>query len=31
MKKVFVGVLSPEGDIIDYGNEDNRNPEEPSG
>jgi len=26
---VFVGVLTPEGDVVDYTNEDNRNPEEP--
>ena len=24
MKKIFVGVLSAEGEIIDYSNEDNR-------
>ena len=28
-EKIFVGVLSPEGEIIDYSNEDNRNPEKP--
>ena len=28
-EKVFVGVLTPEGDVVDYTNEDNRNPEEP--
>ena len=28
-EKVFVGVLTPEGDVADYTNEDNRNPEEP--
>ena len=28
-EKIFVGVLSPEGDIIDYANEDNRNPDNP--
>lgn len=27
-EKIFVGVMSPEGDVIDYSNEDNRNPEE---
>lgn len=27
-EKVFVGVMTPEGDVIDYANEDNRNPEE---
>jgi len=26
-EKIFVGVLSPEGDVVDYANEDNRNPE----
>ena len=29
-EKIFVGVMSPEGEIIDYSNEDNRNPEKPS-
>jgi len=28
-EKIFVGVLSPEGEVIDYSNEDNRNPEKP--
>ncbi len=28
-EKIFVGVLSAEGEIIDYSNEDNRNPEKP--
>jgi Fe-S cluster biosynthesis and repair protein YggX len=28
-EKIFVGVLSAEGEIIDYSNEENRNPEEP--
>ena len=28
-EKIFVGVLSPEGEIIDYANEDNRKPDEP--
>ena len=27
-EKIFVGVLTPEGDIVDYTNEENRNPEE---
>ena len=27
-EKVFVGVLTPEGDVVDYTNEENRNPEE---
>ena len=27
-EKVFVGVMTPEGDVVDYTNEDNRNPEE---
>jgi Fe-S cluster biosynthesis and repair protein YggX len=27
-EKIFVGVLTPEGDVIDYANEDNRKPEE---
>jgi Fe-S cluster biosynthesis and repair protein YggX len=27
-EKMFVGVLTPEGDVVDYTNEDNRNPEE---
>jgi len=26
-EKIFAGVLTPEGDIVDYSNEDNRNPE----
>ena len=26
-EKIFVGVLTPEGDIVDYSNEDNRNPD----
>ena len=29
-EKVFVGVLTPEGDVVDYSNEENRNPEEQS-
>ncbi len=28
-EKIFVGVLSPEGDVIDYANEDNRSPDKP--
>ena len=30
-EKIFVGVLSSEGEIIDYSNEDNRKPDEPQG
>jgi len=30
-EKIFVGVLSPEGEVIDYSNEDNRKPDEPTG
>ena len=26
-EKIFVGVLSPEGDTVDYSNEDNRSPD----
>ena len=26
-EKIFAGVLTPEGDIVDYSNEDNRSPE----
>jgi Fe-S cluster biosynthesis and repair protein YggX len=29
-EKIFVGVLSPEGEVIDYTNEDNRKPDEPT-
>ena len=29
-EKIFVGVLSPEGEVIDYTNEDNRKPDEPN-
>lgn len=29
-EKIFAGVLSPEGDVIDYSNEDNRKPDEPT-
>ncbi|MCA9819741.1 MAG: Fe(2+)-trafficking protein [Nitrosarchaeum sp.] len=28
-EKVFVGVLTPEGEMIDYTNENNRKPDEP--
>ena len=28
-EKIFVGVLTPEGDIVDYSNEDNRIPDKP--
>ncbi len=28
-EKIFVGVMSPEGEVIDYSNEDNRKPDEP--
>jgi len=27
-EKIFVGIMTPEGDYVDYTNEDNRNPEE---
>ncbi len=27
-EKIFVGVLTPEGGVVDYANEDNRNPED---
>jgi len=27
-EKIFAGVLTPEGDIVDYANEDNRKPDE---
>ena len=27
-EKIFVGVMTPEGDYVDFTNEDNRNPEE---
>jgi len=27
-EKIFAGVMTPEGDYVDYSNEDNRNPEE---
>ena len=27
-EKIFVGVLTTEGGIVDYANEDNRNPED---
>ena len=29
-EKIFAGVMTPEGDYVDYSNEDNRNPEKPS-
>ena len=29
-EKIFVGVLSPDGGVVDYTNEDNRRPDEPS-
>ena len=29
-EKMFVGILTPEGNYVDYTNEDNRNPEEES-
>ena len=29
-EKIFAGIMTPEGDYIDYTNEDNRNPEEQS-
>lgn len=28
-EKIFVGVLSPQGDVIDFSNEDNRKPDKP--
>ncbi len=28
-EKIFAGVMSPDGQVIDYTNEDNRNPDEP--
>jgi hypothetical protein len=28
-EKVFLGVMTPEGDVIDYSDEKNRKPEEP--
>jgi len=27
-EKIFAGVMTPEGNYVDYSNEDNRNPEE---
>ena len=27
-EKIFAGVMSPDGQVIDYSNEDNRNPDE---
>ena len=29
-EKIFAGVMSPDGEVIDYTNEDNRKPDEPS-
>lgn len=29
-EKIFVGVMSPDGQVVDYANEDNRKPDEPS-
>ena len=29
-EKIFAGIMTPEGDYVDYSNEDNRNPEEQS-
>ncbi len=28
-EKIFAGVLTPEGDVVDFSNEDNRRPDEP--
>ncbi len=28
-EKIFVGVMSPDGEVIDYSNEDNRKPDDP--
>ena len=28
-EKMFAGIMTPEGDYVDYSNEDNRNPEKP--
>lgn len=28
-EKIFLGVLSPQGDVIDFSNEDNRKPDKP--
>ena len=28
-EKIFVGVMSPDGDVIDFTNEDNRRPDDP--
>ena len=30
-EKIFAGVMSPDGEVIDYANEDNRKPDEPPG
>ena len=29
-EKIFAGIMTPEGDYVDFTNEDNRNPEEKS-
>ena len=29
-EKIFAGVMSPDGQVIDFSNEDNRNPDEPN-
>lgn len=29
-EKIFVGVMSPDGGVVDYANEDNRRPDEPA-
>ncbi len=28
-EKIFIGVMSPDGEVIDYSNEDNRKPDDP--
>lgn len=28
-EKIFVGVLTPQGDVVDFSNEDNRKPDKP--
>lgn len=30
-EKIFAGVMSPDGQVVDYANEDNRRPDEPPG
>ena len=30
-EKIFVGVMAPDGGVVDYTNEDNRRPDEPAG